>query len=462
MAMYKVDFNTPCRVYFMGIGGISMSGLAEILLQAGFTVAGSDIKESDITAVLKSLGATINIGQVASNITEDIDLVVYTAAISKDNEEFLEVQKRNIPMLTRAELLGQIMNNYKYGIAISGTHGKTTTTSMMSHVLLKADTDPTISIGGMLDVIGGNIRVGNSDYFVTEACEYTNSYHSFNPYISIILNVDEDHLDFFSGIDEIVESFKTFAEILPDDGLLVINGDMEHKAKIVSELKCNIITFGLETSNDYSATDITFDEQGHPTYTLVVKGEKQDIVSLHSTGIHNVVNSLSVIAVADFLKLDREAVKAGLFDCTSAKRRFEHKGVTSNGVIVVDDYAHHPTEITATLNAAKNTPHDEIWCVFQPHTYTRTYALLDDFAKALSTCDHVILADIYAAREKDTGMVSSKDLEKRINEMGGNAEHIEDFLSIEKFVEKNCKKNDLLITMGAGNVDLIGDFLLKK
>ena len=460
--MYKVDFNKPCKVYFMGIGGISMSGLAEILLQENFQVSGSDISESDIVKSLRACGATVNIGQIAENIQDDIDLVVYTAAISKDNPEFLEVQRRGIPMLTRAQLLGQIMNNYKYGIAISGTHGKTTTTSMMSHVLLKADTDPTISIGGMLDVIGGNIRVGKSDYFVTEACEYTNSYHSFNPFISIVLNVDEDHLDFFSGIDEIVESFKTFAEILPSDGLLVINGDMEHKERIVSNLDCNIITFGLNPDNKYSATDITFDDEGHPTYTLLVDGKKTDTIALHATGIHNVINSLSVIAVADFLNLNREDVRAGLFECSSAKRRFEHKGTTKNGVMILDDYAHHPTEIAATLKAAKNTPHNEMWCIFQPHTYTRTYALLDKFAEALSTCDHVILADIYAAREKDTGMVSSKDLETKINELGGNAVYIGDFLSIENFVEKNCKKNDLLITMGAGNVDFIGDSLLKK
>lgn len=460
--MYKVDFDKPCRVYFMGIGGISMSGLAEILLQEGFTVSGSDIKESDITDTLKALGASINIGQIADNIDDNIDMVVYTAAISKDNPEFLEVKRRDIPMLTRAELLGQIMSNYKYGIAISGTHGKTTTTSMMSHVLLKADTDPTISIGGMLDAIGGNIRVGHSEYFVTEACEYTNSYHAFNPYISIILNVDEDHLDFFSGIDEIVESFKTFAEKLPDNGLLVVNGDMEHTERIISELKCNIITFGLNESNRYSATDIVFDDEGHPTYTLIVDGEQRGTIALHSTGIHNVVNSLSVIAVSDFLGIDMEYVKAGLFACTSAKRRFEHKGTTANGVMILDDYAHHPTEIAATLEAAKNTPHNELWCIFQPHTYTRTYALLDRFASALSVCDHVILADIYAAREKDTGMVSSKDLCSKINEAGGNAVYLGDFASIEKFAEKNCKKNDLLITMGAGNVDFIGESLLKK
>ncbi len=460
--MFKIDFNRPCRVYFMGIGGISMSGLAEILIQAHFTVSGSDMKGSEITDTLTDLGANIIIGQKSENITDDIDLVVYTAAISKSNPEFVECQRRNLPMLTRAQLLGQIMSNYKYGIAISGTHGKTTTTSMMSHVLLQADTDPTISIGGMLDVIGGNIRVGHSDYFVTEACEYTNSYHEFNPYISIILNVDEDHLDFFSGIDEIAESFKTFAHKLPDDGLLVVNGDMEHYEKVTEDLKCKIITFGLDKGNTYSATDIVFDEEGHPGYTLVREGKASEHIELHSTGIHNVINSLSVIATAEFLGIDMKHIKAGLLECTSAKRRFEHKGTTSSGVSVLDDYAHHPTEITATLNAAKNTPHNELWCIFQPHTYTRTYALLDKFAEALSVCDHVLLADIYAAREKDDGRVSSKDLADKINSAGGNAVYLGDFDSIEKYVEKNCKKNDLLITMGAGNVDTIGDNLLKK
>ncbi|MCM1288615.1 MAG: UDP-N-acetylmuramate--L-alanine ligase [Clostridium sp.] len=460
--MYKVDFNKPCHVYFMGIGGISMSGLAAILLKEGFTVSGSDMKESDMTNKLKELGASVIIGQAAENIQATIDLVVYTAAIGTDNPEYVMACEKNIPMLTRAQLLGQIMNNYKYSIAVSGTHGKTTTTSMMSHVLLAADTDPTVSIGGILDVIGGNIRVGSSEYFVTEACEYTNSYHAFNPYISIILNVDADHLDFFSGIEEIAASFKTFAEKLPDDGLLVVNGDMDYTDYICKDLNCDIHTFGLNEGNMYSATDITFDEEGHPTYTLVVNGEKKDTISLHATGIHNVSNSLSVIAVAARLGISMEHIKAGLFSCSSAKRRFEHKGITKNGVIVIDDYAHHPTEIAATLAAAQNTPHNELWCVFQPHTYTRTYALLDEFSKALSVCDHVLLADIYAAREKDTGMVSSKNLCDGINKMGGNAVYLGEFDKIKDYVEKNCKKNDLLITMGAGNVDSIGNSLLKK
>lgn len=460
--MYNVDFDNPCRVYFMGIGGISMSGLAEILLQENFKVSGSDIKQSDISDILENLGATVHIGQTAENISDDIDFVVYTAAISADNPEFLEAKRKNLPMLTRAELLGQIMNNYKYGIAVSGTHGKTTTTSMLSHILLQADTDPTISIGGMLDVIGGNIRVGHTDYFVTEACEYTNSYHALNPYISIILNVDEDHLDFFSGIAEIADSFRVFAEKLPPDGLLVINGDMEYTPDITAHVKSRIVTFGLHAENTYSATDISYDTEGHPTYTLIVRGEKQGTITLHATGEHNVINSLSAIAVSDFLGIDRTHVRAGLLACTSAKRRFEHKGVTSDGIMILDDYAHHPTEISATLAAAGNTPHNELWCIFQPHTYTRTCALLEQFATALSVCDHVLLADIYAAREKDNGTVSSRDLERKINQAGGNAVYLGDFNSIENYVKKNCKKNDLLITMGAGNIDIIGENLLKN
>lgn len=460
--MYTIDFNKPCNVYFMGIGGISMSGLAEILLQAGFKVSGSDIKPSPITDALEALNAKIYFGQIKENITSDIDLVVYTAAISSDNEEFIEVTKRGIPILTRAQLLGQIMDNYKYSIAVSGTHGKTTTTSMMSHILLSGNTDPTISIGGMLDVIGGNIRVGSSDYFVTEACEYTNSYHSFNPFISIILNVDEDHLDFFSGIDEIIESFATFAKKLPDNGYLIVNGDMTCLDKITNSLSCNITTFGLEPTNNFSATDITFDTWGHPTYTLVINGIATDTISLSSTGEHNVVNSLSAIAASLTLGISIDVIKAGLAGCTSAHRRFENKGTLSNGLIIVDDYAHHPTEISATLKAAKNTPHNEIWCAFQPHTYTRTKALLNDFAVALSNCDHVLLADIYAAREKDTGEVSSKDLETKIKALGTNCTYLGSFDAIEKFILENCKKNDLLITMGAGNIDSIGENLLKK
>ena len=460
--MYQVDFNKPVHAYFMGIGGISMSGLAEILLGRNFPVSGSDMKDSDTVEALRKMGAKVFIGQVAENITSDIDVIIYTAAIRKDNPEYVRAQELGIPMLTRAELLGQVMSHYRYSVAVSGTHGKTTTTSMLSYILLEADTDPTVSIGGMLDAIKGNIRVGHTDYFVTEACEYTNSYHALSPLISIILNVDADHLDFFSGIDEIKDSFKTFAEKLPPDGLLVINGDMEHTDYVKRDVKSKVITFGLKEGNTYRAKDITYDEGSRPTYTLVVNGQDAERISLNVTGEHNVMNSLSAIATADFLGIDRAVTIQGLSKCHSAKRRFERKGVTEKGVIVIDDYAHHPTEIAATLAAAKNTDHEKMYVCFQPHTYTRTKALLPEFAQALCGADCVLLADIYAAREKDDGSVSSKDLEKKINEAGGNAIYMGSFDAILDYAEKNCKKNDLLITMGAGNIDSVGDSILKK
>ncbi len=459
--MYHIDFSKPNHVHFIGIGGISMSGLAEILLKENFKISGSDAKSSDIIDNLISMGAIINIGQSADNITDDIDLVVYTAAVHPDNPEYAACVAKGIPMLTRAQLLGQIMNNYKYSVAVSGTHGKTTTTSMLSQIFMEADTDPTISVGGILDSIGGNVRVGHSDYFVTEACEYTNSFHAFYPYISIILNVDADHLDFFSGIDEIIESFHTFATNLPDNGTLIVNGDMECLPRITRDLKCNIVTFGMHDTNRYYPADIEADEKGHMNYTLMIDGKAYERIHLNIGGTHNVTNSLAAIAVADLLGIDRKYILAGLACFGGAHRRFELKGTLGN-VTVIDDYAHHPTEIKATLTTAIHTPHNELWVIFQPHTYTRTKALFEDFAQALKGFDHVIVVDIYAAREKDTGLVHAKDLASRIKELGTDARYLSSFEAVENYLLINCKKNDLLITMGAGDVYLIGEELLGQ
>ncbi|MDO4941971.1 MAG: UDP-N-acetylmuramate--L-alanine ligase [Lachnospiraceae bacterium] len=459
--MYTIDFKKPIHVHFIGIGGISMSGLAEILLEEDFKISGSDMKASPMTDKLASLGAQIMIGQKASNITDDIDLVVYTAAIHPDNPEFQAVMEHHIPTLTRAQLLGQMMDNYKNPIAVSGTHGKTTTTSMLSHILLAAKKDPTISVGGILDAIGGNIRVGKSDILVTEACEYTNSYHAFNPVISIILNVEEDHLDFFSGIEEIRESFQTFARKLPKGGLLVVNGDMDCTEFIQDGVVSDIVTFGITGKNlTYSATNISYDEQGNGSYDLVEYGQITDHIHLHVNGSHNIMNSLSAIAVAKRLGISMDDIKKGLLSFTGTKRRFEYKG-EKNGFTIIDDYAHHPTEIAATLNAAGKYPHNEVWTVFQPHTYTRTMAFLDDFAKSLSLSDHVIITDIYAAREKDLGQVHARDIVDRMQQYDVDAMYISSFEEIEKFILKNLKNNDLLITMGAGNVVDIGENLLK-
>ena len=439
-----------------------MSGLAEVLLGRGFTVSGSDIKESDITDRLQKLGAKVYFSQVKENITDDIEAVVYTAAVHPDNEEYAECECRGIPMLKRAELLGQIMSHYSYAVAVSGTHGKTTTTSMLSHIFMTADVDPTISIGGILDAIDGNIRVGKSEYFVTEACEYTNSYHSLDPYISIILNIDNDHLDFFKNLDNIVESFRVFAGKIREGGTLIINGDMPYTELVSSNSTGNVITFGANDGNDYQARNITLDKKGHPQYDLYVRGEFVTKVNLSVMGEHNAINSLSAIAASDILGIDMKDILVGLKQCKSAHRRFEYKGTLPGNVTVIDDYAHHPTEIAATLRVANAIKENEMWCAFQPHTYTRTYELLDDFADVLSVCDHVIVADIYSAREADTGLVSSKDLVDRIVAKGTDAVYLGTFEEIENYFKKNFKENDLLITMGAGNIDIVGENLLKN
>ena len=458
--MYKIDFNHPCHVHFIGIGGISMSGLAEILMKEGFTVSGSDNKESSLTDHLTDKGAVIFYGQKASNIIDGINVVVYTAAIHEDNEEFMEAKRQGLPMLSRAELLGQLMTNYDTPIAVSGTHGKTTTTSMLSHIFLAGDMDPTISVGGILKAIHGNIRVGSSGLFVTEACEYTNSFLHFFPKISVILNIDADHLDFFKDLDDIRHSFRLFAELLPEDGTLVINGDIENLSYITDGLACRVVTFGREASLDYSASDIQYDEQGNASFDLIRHGIPSGHVTLSVGGEHNVYNALSAIAVADLLGVSAETIQEGLLSFHGTDRRFEYKG-EFNGITVIDDYAHHPTEIEATLKSAAHYPHRELWCIFQPHTYTRTKALFDEFAQALSHTDRLILADIYAARETDTLGISSEQLARAAASYGCDAIYLPSFDEIEKYVRDHCQSGDLLITMGAGDVVNIGEDLLK-
>ena len=336
--MYTIDFQKPIHVHFIGIGGISMSGLAEILLNRHFTVTGSDMQASDMTKHLEETGAKVVIGQKAENITDYIDLVVYTAAIHESNEEFAAAKNKGIPMMTRAALLGQIMANFAKSIAVAGTHGKTTTTSMLTHILLQADTDPTVSVGGMLDRIGGNIRVGHSDLFLTEACEYTNSFLHFFPKISVILNIEEDHLDFFKDLEDIRHSFHQFAELLPEDGTLIINAEIKDYAEIYEGLSCNVVTYGTNGCFDYSAKNITYDENGHVAFDLFRRGEYADHIQLSVTGDHNVSNALSAIAVADILGLSIDITKRGLLSFTGTDRRFEYKG-EFNGVTVIDDYA---------------------------------------------------------------------------------------------------------------------------
>lgn len=460
--MYHIDFNKPNHVHFIGIGGISMSGLAEILLERGFTVSGSDAHASELTKKLEEHGANVFYGQKAENIIEGIDVVVYTAAIHPDNPEYMAAEEKGLPMLSRADFLGQIMRNYDQSIAIAGTHGKTTTTSMVSQILMDAKKDPTITVGGMLDVIGGNIRVGGSELFVMEACEYTNSFLSFFPTIEVILNIEADHLDFFKDLDDIRHSFRRFAAILPDNGTLIINSDIENYEEICKGLSCKIVTVGSDPKKShYSMANVVFDQNACASYDLLIDGKKADTVSLGVPGMHNVYNSLAAIAAAHEVGIENEEIKTGLLSYRGTHRRFEKKGEL-NGVTIIDDYAHHPQEIEAMLSTAKHYPHNEIWCVFQPHTYSRTKTLFNEFAEALSAADHVIVADIYAARETDDLGISSKMLAEKIAELGTDSYYLPSFEAIEKFIVEKCINGDLLITTGAGDIVKVGENLLSR
>ena len=436
-----------------------MSGLAEILVQKGFTVAGSDRDESSVTNKLKSDGIAVFCPQAAENIPNDADFVVYTAAISEDNPEFAECVRRGLPMMTRAQLLGQISDQYYRSIAVAGTHGKTTTTSMLSHILLAADCDPTISVGGILPAIYGNVRYGSSDIFLTEACEYTNSYHSIHPRYSVILNIEADHLDFFKDLDEIRESFKKFAGNTASDGYLIVNASIDGYKKLFEGHPGTMITYGSAADADWRSKDLLFHDDGTSSFVPVYRGKEFPKIKLSVPGIHNVGNALAAIATAHSMGISFDAICEGLKSFKGANRRFEYKG-QYKGITIIDDYAHHPTEISATIAAARRVKHQRLVIVFQPHTYTRTKALLPEFAEALSAADLVLLGEIYAAREKDIYGIHSSDLAKKINELGTECINFNDFSEIEEFLKKNLINGDLLITMGAGNIYLVGEHLI--
>lgn len=458
--MYNIDFEHPCNIHFIGIGGISMSGFAELLHSMGFHITGSDWHESKITKHLETLGIQVVYGQTEENITKDIDLVVYTAAVKSTNPEYQEAKRLGIPMMERATMVGQVMKNYSSAIAISGTHGKTTTTSIASHVFLEAGLDPTISVGGILEAIGGNIRIGHSEHFITEACEYTNSFLQFHPTVGIILNIEEDHMDFFKDLDDIRNSFRHFAQLIPSHGTLIINADIENYKAITDGLTCRVLTYGLEHEADFTAANISYDDMGCGSFDAVVNGQTKEHYSLRVVGKHNISNSLACMALASLYGIEADTLQRAFEAFHGTERRFQYKG-TRNGFTIIDDYAHHPTEITATLTSAIKYPHKTLWCAFQPHTYTRTKAFLKDFAKSLSLADKIILTDIYAAREKDPGDISSQHIADEIKKLGKEVYYIPSFEEIEKFILKNLVDGDLLITMGAGNIVDIGENLLN-
>jgi UDP-N-acetylmuramate--alanine ligase len=448
-------------IHFIGIDGISMSGLAEILINFGYKVSGSDVKTSNKTLKLESMGAIIIPYHSEDNIT-DQDLVVYTAAINKDNPELVKAKKMGIPLLDRATLLGQIMKKYEYSITVSGTHGKTTTTSMISTIMIESGLDPTVHIGAELKSIGGTTKLGGSKYLVAEACEYQGSFLKFNPYLAVILNIDYDHADYFNDINHVKDYFLKFASLIPQEGYIVACIDDANVSWLLDRLSCNKVTFGLNSKNAMlSASNISFSSDGTTTYTLIMNKKEAAEIKLRVTGIHNVSNSLAAIASCYTLGCDLPSIKRGLYSYTGVHQRFELIGVVNN-IKIIDDYAHHPSEVKATLKGAKNCNPNKIWCVFQPHTYSRTKFLLDEFATSFSDADTVIVTDIYAAREVDNGEIHSSTLAKLINSHGTKAIYISDFNEIAEYLQSNASTGDLIITMGAGNVGKVGEVLIKN
>lgn len=449
------------HVHFIGIGGISMSGLAEILHEKGCRVSGSDLQTTPITEGLKNKGMTIYQGHNADNI-QGADLIVYTAAVKDDNPELVEAKKRNIPAMDRASLLGQIIETFQTAIGVSGTHGKTTTTSMLALVMHESELDPTILVGGQLDEIGGNVRTGNSGFFITEACEYVDSFLKFRPNIALILNIDRDHLDYFKDIDHIYSSFVKYASLVPKSGHVIGCTDDPLVAKLMGSLDCNTISYGIDKPADWTAREITFDNRSCASFNAIYKGQSIGRFELKVPGRHNVYNALATIAAARIMGIEAEQIKSSLLKYHGTHRRFERKGTTQNQAVIIDDYAHHPTEIRTTINAALNYPHNRLWCIFQPHTYTRTKMLFNDFVEAFEGVDQLIITDIYAAREKDTGEVHSHMLADAIAEKGQNCIYISSFEEITEYVRNHAQPQDLIITMGAGTVYKVAEALLGR
>lgn len=455
------NFEEYRRIHCLGIGGIGLSAIAEILADNGHIVSGSDIKESDVTRHLDEVGIKVYYEHKAENV-DGVDAVVYSAAVSSENPEVMRANELGIPMFSRAEVLGMLMDRYDNSVAICGTHGKTTVTSMASLILRNADYKPTILVGGNLPEINGNVEIGSNDYFVTEACEYMDSFLELKPSIGVILNIDSDHLDYFKDMDHIVRSFRTFVEGIREDGVIVAYGDNPFVKDVLKDHK-NKLTYGYSENNDFYAEHIEFDDMGFPEYDICHNGNTVAHVKLSVPGEHNVLNSMAAFVTAAYLKVDSSIITETLKAYTGTHRRFDYAGTTANGVRVIDDYAHHPTEIKATLSAAKNVKHNKLYLIFQPHTYTRTKALFDDFVDAFGDTDVLIVTDIYAAREKDIYEMSSYKLVTAMKEKYPDREihYIKDFEDIAKYINRNATDGDIAMTMGAGDVYKIGELILK-
>ncbi len=447
-------------IYMIGIGGVSMSGIAEILKHWGFTVTGSDFCESDTTRKLNLDGIHVVIGHDVNMVAKS-DLVVYSAAIQEEDVELVRARELGIPTMERADFLGLITKAFEDTICISGTHGKTTTTSMVSMCFLEAGFDPSIQVGATLKAIDGNYRIGNSSHFIIEACEYVESFLKFYPKAEVILNIDNDHLDYFKNIENINQAFIKYVKRLPENGLLVANYDNSYCTKLHEHTKAKVISYGIQNEKaNFVGRNITFDKNGFPRFDVYHNNQFYGSFELSVPGSHNVLNALACISLCDSYSLPKADIKSALKKYTGAHRRFEYVGQL-NGVSIYDDYGHHPTEIKATANALKKKTYHHSWVIFEPHTYSRTKNLLDDFADSLTYFDNIIITDIYAARETNTYGISSQDLVNKIKELGRKAIYISSFDDIVTYLKDHTEKDDIILTLGAGSVTNIGPMLLK-
>ena len=447
------------KIHMIGIGGISMSGIAYMVKDLGAIVTGSDVNFSSITDKLNADGILVNIGHHPEMIN-DADIVVYTAAIKDDDPERLMAKNLDKKTYERAEFLGLLSKSYENCLCISGTHGKSTTTGMVATCFLEAKLNPTIQIGAMLKGINGNIHIGSQKYLIMESCEYADSFLHFFPTGIIITNIDNDHLDYFKTLDNIKKSFKKYINLLPDNGILVLNNDDDNAKDIIDGFDKKVITYGINNNADYMAKNITKNELGYYSFDIYSNDKFITNINLGISGKHNVYNALAAFILSNNYINDINIVKIGLEKYRGVGRRFEYLG-KYNGAFVFDDYAHHPTEIKTTLDAVVNTKHNKNWAIFQSHTYSRTKEHLDEFADVLSNFDNIIIAPIYAAREINTFNISENMLVDKIKQKNKNVVYLNSFEKIENYLKQNVNENDLIITIGAGDVYKIAKDLVS-
>lgn len=464
MFEFNLDSKKYKKIHFIGIGGISMSGIAKLLIKNDFEISGSDRNNSREVEILQNSGAKIFIGQKKENI-ENPDLIVYTDAILPDNEELIKAKSLNVPCVTRGTFLGALMRNYNNSIAVSGSHGKSTTTSMISKILINTDSNPSILLGGNLDEIDGNVLCGSRNYLVTEACEFKANILHYYPSTVIILNIDEDHLDFYKNLDHIVDTFIGYMKNLDEDSKAIINIDDPNCIPLLDHIKGKIITFGVNNPNaTYNIKNISYDKVGHPCFEVENEVFGTHRFCLNIIGRHNIYNATAAIIATYETGVDIETIKKGISEYKNLHRRMEIYGTIgkSEKATILTDYGHHPREINSCLSSLAEHKEGRLVCIFQPHTYSRTKTLLDDFAKCFNSCDEVIVTEIYAAREKFDPTIHSIDLVEKLNKNKVNAIYLKTFEEARDYIFETFKDKDTIITTGCGNPHELAKMLVEE